>query len=67
MAPPIPTPGPMGRAARHAQVRYYIWSLWMLNPSRRIPPEMPDYLRKAIGNLDLTDPVIWASLTHHGQ
>jgi len=41
--------------------------LWMLNPSRRIPPEMPDYLRKAVGDLDLTDPVIWASLTHHGQ
>jgi CHAT domain-containing protein len=41
--------------------------LWMLRPSRRIPSAMPAAIRKTIRDLDLTDPILWAGLTHKGQ
>ena len=40
---------------------------WMLDPGRRIPGSMPDQLREALSGVDLTDPVIWAGLTHQGH
>lgn len=39
---------------------------WMLDPERRIPGSMPDQLRETLSSVDLTDPVIWAGLTHQG-
>jgi hypothetical protein len=41
--------------------------MWMLNPDRRIPESMPDLIRDALPGLDLTDPVVWAGLTHQGH
>ncbi len=41
--------------------------LWMLRPSRSIPPSMPAAIRETIPDLDLTDPILWAGLTNQGQ
>jgi len=40
--------------------------MWMLNRSRRVPESMPDRMRNALPGLELTDPVVWAALTHQG-
>jgi CHAT domain-containing protein len=41
--------------------------LWMLRPGRSIPPSMPATIRETIPDLDLTDPIRWAGLTHQGH
>jgi CHAT domain len=41
--------------------------MWMLNPDRRIPESMPAPMRDILPGLNLTDPVVWAGLTHQGH
>ncbi len=41
--------------------------LWMLDPDRRIPEAMPAQMRDTLPRVDLTDPVVWACLTHQGH
>jgi hypothetical protein len=40
---------------------------WMLRPGRSVPAAMPDSIREALPRLDLTDPIMWAGLTHQGH
>ncbi|MDL4815007.1 CHAT domain-containing protein [Actinomadura opuntiae] len=41
--------------------------LWMLDPDRPIPPEMPEDYAWDAGRLDLADPVSWGAFTHQGN
>lgn len=40
--------------------------LWMLDPHRRIPAEMPPAFANDARILDLADPAAWAAFTHQG-
>jgi CHAT domain len=51
---------PPGRALRRAQ-------LWMLDPARRIPDDMPQTLRERAAAVDPDDLSGWAGFTHLGQ
>ena len=41
--------------------------LWMLDPRRRTPGEMPERLAAKATRPDLADPYAWAAFTYHGQ
>jgi CHAT domain-containing protein len=41
--------------------------LWMLNPSRVVPDEMPDQLREQLDHDKLSDVIAWAAFVHWGQ
>ncbi|MEV6349152.1 CHAT domain-containing protein [Actinoplanes sp. NPDC051851] len=41
--------------------------LWMLDPDREIPAEMPDALRDRLGGADLGAVAAWAAFLHGGQ
>lgn len=41
--------------------------LWMLDPGRTVPPEMPPQLAKNAVDPDLAEPFAWAALTHQGR
>jgi hypothetical protein len=41
--------------------------LWMLDPARSVPQEMPRLLADEVGNHDLADPHSWAAFTYHGH
>ena len=41
--------------------------LWMLDPGRAAPPEMPAHLASHASRRDLADVVAWAALTHQGR
>ena len=41
--------------------------LWMLDPGRIAPPEMPPELRRHCASPGLADPVAWAGFTHQGR
>jgi CHAT domain len=41
--------------------------LWMLDPHRAAPAEMPAYLAKDAGRADLAEVTAWAALTHQGR
>ncbi len=41
--------------------------LWMLDPDRVAPPEMPPELRRHCDSPRLADPVAWAGFTHQGR
>jgi hypothetical protein len=41
--------------------------LWMLDPDRPIPAELPPALRADLARLDLTHPAVWAAFTHQGR
>ena len=41
--------------------------LWMLDPHRRPPPEMPAVLASRAGNPGLSEVSVWAALTHQGR
>jgi hypothetical protein len=41
--------------------------LWMADPSRRAPPEMPARLADEANQPGIADPFSWAAFTHHGQ
>jgi hypothetical protein len=40
--------------------------LWMLDPGRRLPPEMPADLVHAVTRADPAKPIAWAAVTHWG-
>jgi hypothetical protein len=50
---------PAAEALRDAQ-------LWMLDPQRRPPAEMPNHLTARISGMDLADIATWAGVTHSG-
>jgi tetratricopeptide (TPR) repeat protein len=41
--------------------------LWLLDPARRAPPDMPAQLAEQAGRPGLEDPMVWAGIVHHGQ
>ena len=41
--------------------------LWMLDPERRPPPNMPAVLASRAGNPGLSEVSVWAALTHQGR
>lgn len=51
---------PPVRALRRAQ-------LWMLDPARELPPELPPVLAARAAAIDPTDLSAWAGFTHLGQ
>ncbi|MGW3353897.1 CHAT domain-containing protein [Streptomyces bungoensis] len=51
---------PPARALRRAQ-------LWMLNPDRELPPEMPELLAERARRIDPHDLSAWAGFTHLGR
>ncbi|MFD9795200.1 CHAT domain-containing protein [Streptomyces sp. NPDC059070] len=51
---------PPVRALRRAQ-------LWMLDPARTVPPELPAVLAERVADIDPADLSAWAGFTHLGQ
>ncbi|OXY98305.1 CHAT domain-containing protein [Streptomyces diastatochromogenes] len=51
---------PPARALRRAQ-------LWMLNPDRELPPELPEFLAERARRIDPHDLSAWAGFTHLGR
>ncbi|MFD6936076.1 CHAT domain-containing protein [Streptomyces goshikiensis] len=51
---------PPARALRRAQ-------LWVLDPDRTVPPELPQVLADRLADLDPRDLSAWAGFTHLGQ
>ncbi|MFF5017832.1 CHAT domain-containing protein [Streptomyces sp. NPDC001165] len=51
---------PPARALRRAQ-------LWMLNPDRELPPELPEFLAERARGIDPHDLSAWAGFTHLGR
>ena len=41
--------------------------LWLLDPDREMPDEMPRALVEVAIRTPLTDPSVWAAFTHHGR
>jgi hypothetical protein len=41
--------------------------LWMLDPARAAPPEMPEHLARHATRPDLAEVTTWAALTHQGR
>jgi tetratricopeptide (TPR) repeat protein len=41
--------------------------LWMLDPARAAPPEMPEHLARHAAGTELADIATWAALTHQGR
>jgi CHAT domain-containing protein len=41
--------------------------LWMTDPARRVPPEMPARLAAVARSPNVADPNSWAAFTHHGK
>jgi hypothetical protein len=51
---------PAWQALREAQ-------LWMLDPARELPPEMPSDLAGAVARADPAKAIAWAAVTHWGR
>ena len=41
--------------------------LWMLDPARKPPPELPPALAPQVGHVDRDDISAWAAFTHLGK
>jgi CHAT domain-containing protein len=55
------------RSGRPAWAALRAAQLWMLDPQRSMPPEMPPELASALKRADPAKPIAWAAVTHWGQ
>lgn len=54
-------------AARSPRDALRLAQLWMLDPDRIAPPEMPPHLATDAGRADLAEPLAWAAHAHQGR